>query len=42
MIEEYIHRHRIRRYDQETRGIPNGLIDLMNIPGPKTVALLHK
>jgi len=44
MIEEYIETHRIKRYEQERRGIPDGLIDLMNVPGlgPKTLALLHK
>lgn len=44
MIEEYIKTHRIRRYERESQGISDGLIDLMNVPGlgPKTLALLHK
>jgi DNA polymerase (family 10) len=44
MIEEYIETKRIRRYDQERKGIPDELIDLMSIPGlgPKTLATLHK
>jgi DNA polymerase (family 10) len=44
MIEEYIKTKRIRRYDQERKGIPDDLIDLMSIPGlgPKTLAALHK
>jgi DNA polymerase (family 10) len=44
MIEEYVKNRSIRRYEQECRGIPKGLIELMAIPGlgPKTLALLHK
>jgi DNA polymerase (family 10) len=44
MIQEYITSHRIRRYERECRDIPDGLIDLMTIPGlgPKTLALVHK
>jgi DNA polymerase (family 10) len=44
MIQEYIKTHRIRRYERECREIPEGLIDLMTIPGlgPKTLALIHK
>jgi DNA polymerase (family X) len=44
MIEEYIETKRIRRYDQERKGIPDELIGLMSIPGlgPKTLATLHK
>ncbi len=43
MIEEYIRSGRIARYENEAKGIPPGLIDLMTIPGlgPKTLALLH-
>jgi DNA polymerase (family X) len=42
-IEEYIRTRHIKRYEQESKGIPPGLIDLMSIPGlgPKTLALLH-
>ena len=44
MIEEYVRSGKIRRYEQECRGVPAGLIELMSIPGlgPKTLALLHK
>ena len=44
MIEEYIRTRRIKRYDQECKGIPMGLIELMSIPGlgPKTLAQLHR
>lgn len=44
MIEEYIRTKRIRRYNQERKGIPDELIDLMSIPGlgPKTLAQLHE
>lgn len=44
MIQEYIKTHRVRRYERECRGIPDGLIHLMNVPGlgPKTLAQLHK
>jgi DNA polymerase (family 10) len=44
MIQEYIKTHRVRRYERECRGIPDGLIDLMNVPGlgPKTLAQLYK
>ena len=44
MIEEYIRSRKIKRYEQERKGIPPGLIELMNIPGlgPKTLALLHR
>jgi DNA polymerase (family 10) len=44
MIAEYIRTGRIARYEQERRGIPDELIDLMSIPGlgPKTLALLHQ
>jgi len=44
MIEEYVKKREIRRYKDECRGIPDGLIGLMAIPGlgPKTLALLHK
>ncbi|HUA18929.1 MAG TPA: DNA polymerase/3'-5' exonuclease PolX [Bryobacteraceae bacterium] len=44
MIEEYIESRRIKRYEQARRGIPDGLIELMSIPGlgPKTLALFHK
>jgi DNA polymerase (family X) len=44
MIDEYVRTRKIKRYEQECRGIPEGLIDLMNIPGlgPKAPALLHK
>jgi DNA polymerase (family 10) len=44
MIDEYLRTGRIRRFDQERRGISDELIDLMGVPGlgPKTLALLHK
>ncbi len=44
MIEEYIRTRRIKRYKQECKGIPMGLIELMSIPGlgPKTLAQLHR
>ncbi len=44
MIEEYVRTHKIKRYEQERRGIPEGLIELMSIPGlgPKTLAQLHQ
>ena len=44
MIEEYVRTRTIRRYERECRGIPEGLIELMAIPGlgPKTLALLYK
>src|SRR5579872_4915117 len=44
MIEEYVNTRTIRRYERECRGIPEGLIELMAIPGlgPKTLALLYK
>ena len=44
MIEEYVRTREVKRYMRECRGIPDGLIDLMSIPGlgPKTLALLHK
>jgi DNA polymerase (family 10) len=44
MIDEYARTRKVKRYEQECKGIPSGLIDLMSIPGlgPKTLALLHK
>ncbi len=44
MIDEYVRTRKVKRYDQECKGIPPGLIDLMSIPGlgPKTLALLRK
>lgn len=44
MIEEYLRTGKIKRYEQECRGIPAGLVELMSIPGlgPKTLALLHE
>lgn len=44
MIEEYVRTGHIKRYERECKGIPPGLIELMNIPGlgPKTLAMLHK
>ena len=44
MIDEYVRVRRIKRYEQECRGVPPGLIELMSIPGlgPKTLAFLHK
>ncbi|HTR38700.1 MAG TPA: DNA polymerase/3'-5' exonuclease PolX [Bryobacteraceae bacterium] len=44
MIEEYIRTRKIKKYEQARRGIPDGLIVLMSIPGlgPKTLALFHK
>src|ERR1035438_7906708 len=43
MIDEYVRTRKIKRYEQECKGIPAGLIELMSIPGlgPKTLALLH-
>ena len=44
MIDEYVRTRKVKRYDQECKGIPPGLIDLMSIPGlgPKTLASLRK
>jgi DNA polymerase (family X) len=44
MIAEYVRTRKIKRYEQECKGIAQALIDLMSIPGlgPKTLALLHK
>ena len=44
MISEYVATRKMKRYDRECRGIPEGVIELMSIPGlgPKTLALLHK
>ena len=44
MIDEYVRTRKIKRYEQECKGIPAGLIDLMSIPGlgPKTLAQLHQ
>jgi len=44
MIEEYVTTRSISRYKRECRGVPEGLIELMAIPGlgPKTLALLYK
>jgi DNA polymerase (family 10) len=44
MIAEYVKTGHIRKYEQERRGIPESLIDLMEIPGlgPKTLATLHR
>ena len=43
VIDEYARTRKVRRYEQECKGIPQGLIDLMSIPGlgPKTLALLR-
>ncbi|MBO0860508.1 MAG: DNA polymerase/3'-5' exonuclease PolX [Chloracidobacterium sp.] len=44
MIEEYIDTGHIRRCEREMRGVPDALIEMMDIPGlgPKTLALLHE
>jgi len=44
MIEEYLKTGRIRRCEQEINSVPDGLIELMDIPGlgPKTLARLHQ
>jgi DNA polymerase (family 10) len=44
MIREYLRTGKIRKYEQERKGIPDELIDLMSVPGlgPKTVALLRQ
>jgi DNA polymerase (family X) len=44
MIDEYVRTRAIRRYKRECRGVPEGLIELMAIPGlgPKTLALLYQ
>ena len=44
MIEEYLRTGKIQKYERERRDVPDGLIDLMSIPGlgPKTVALLRR
>jgi len=44
MIGEYVRTRKIKRYELECKGIPEGLIELMSIPGlgPKTLALLHE
>lgn len=43
MIREYVATGRIRKYEQERKGLSDDLIDLMTIPGlgPKTVAVLR-
>ena len=42
-IHEYLKTGRIRKYEEERKGLSDALIDLMSIPGlgPKTVALLR-
>ncbi len=44
MIEEYLKTGHIRRIEQESRHVPDELIEMMDIPGlgPKTLALLHQ
>src|ERR1051326_728011 len=44
MIKEYIKTGRIRRCEGETRSVPDGLIEMMDIPGlgPQTLSLLHQ
>ncbi len=44
MIEEYLETGRICHIEQERRGVPDELIEMMDIPGlgPKTLALLSK
>ncbi|MCM8777088.1 MAG: DNA polymerase/3'-5' exonuclease PolX [Candidatus Omnitrophica bacterium] len=43
-IEEYLKTGRIKKYEEVIADIPNGLLELLNIPnlGPKTLQLLHK
>lgn len=43
-IEEYLKTGRIKKYEEVTADIPDGLLELLNIPnlGPKTLQLLHK
>lgn len=43
-IEEYLKTGRIKKYEEVTKDIPDGLLELLNIPnmGPKTLQLLHK
>lgn len=44
MIREYCRTGKMKRYQQECKGIPPGLIELMSVPGlgPKTLAVLHR
>ncbi|MCX8081797.1 MAG: DNA polymerase/3'-5' exonuclease PolX [bacterium] len=43
-IEEYLKTGRIKKYEEVIADIPEGLLELLNIPnmGPKTLQLLHK
>ncbi|MDD3725826.1 MAG: DNA polymerase/3'-5' exonuclease PolX [Candidatus Ratteibacteria bacterium] len=43
-IEEYLKTGRIKKYEEVIADIPEGLLELLNIPnmGPKTLHLLHK
>ncbi|MCM8830393.1 MAG: DNA polymerase/3'-5' exonuclease PolX [Candidatus Omnitrophica bacterium] len=43
-IEEYLKTGRIKKYEEVVADIPDGLLELLNIPnlGPKTLQLLHK
>jgi len=43
-IEEYLKTGRMRKYEEELEGIPEGLLDLLAIQdlGPKTLALAHR
>jgi len=42
-IQEYIATGTMRRYDEARKGVPDGLIEMMRVPGmgPKTVKLLY-
>ena len=43
-ISEFLDTGRIAKYDEVSSSVPDGLMDLLRIPGlgPKTLALLHK
>lgn len=43
-INEYISTGRMKKYEEVTKGIPNTLLDMLDIQnlGPKTLALVHK
>ncbi|HOL21854.1 MAG TPA: DNA polymerase/3'-5' exonuclease PolX [bacterium] len=43
-IEEYLKTGKIKKYEEVIADIPDGLLELLNIPnlGPKTLQLLHK
>ena len=42
-IKEYLATGHIKKYDEARKGVSDGLIDLLSVPGlgPRTVAMLH-